>query len=189
MDENDATPTAPQPAPEAAPATETISAEEQIKKLEEEKQGLYAQLIRRQADYENYRKRVAREQQEFRERAEAEIVCELLPVLDGFERVLAAPAGGVDEDYKTGIELIYKQLLDFLTRAGLHPVPTTGKTFDPYLHHAVERVESGDHKDEEIVAELQRGYTFKKQLLRPALVRVAVRPESAASAKKEDKED
>lgn len=169
---------APESAPTAAP--EIPSAEERIKNLEAEKKALFDQLIRRQADFENFRKRAEREQQEIRQYAEAELVSALLPVLDAFERALAVPVVGGDEEYRKGVELIYKQLYDGLTRAGLKPVEAVGQTFDPFLHHAVERVETTDHNDQEIMAELQRGYTFKERMLRPALVRVAVAPQPRA---------
>ena len=172
----------------AVPAADTPSIAEQLKKLEEENKALFAQLVRRQADFENFRKRMEREQQEFRQQAEADLVAGLLPALDGLERALAAPASAVTEEYRKGVELIYKQLSDALTRAGLNPVEAVGQTFDPFLHHAVERVESTDHRDQEVLAELQRGYTFKQRLLRPALVRVAVSAQAAAPGKPEPEE-
>jgi len=155
---------------------------ERCEKLEQEKQAMLNQTLRRQADLENFRKRVEREKQEFRARAEVELLTQLLPVVDAFERALtvesASPAGGGAsvEDYRAGVELIYKQLADLLTRAGLEPISVTGEPFDPNFHHAVERVETTDYPDHTVLAELQRGYTFKQQLVRPALVRVAVHP-------------
>lgn len=169
-----------------AQAAEPASVEEQLKKLEEEKEALFAQLVRRQADFENYRKRVEREQQEFRQSAESGLVTSLLPVLDAFERALAAPGGDAHSEYRKGVELIYKQLSDTLVRAGLEAVEAVGQKFDPFLHHAVERVESDQHHDQEVIAELQRGYTFKQRLLRPALVRVAVPPGPPPELEPED---
>lgn len=179
--------TPPAPDAEGAPAAEALSLEEQLKKLEEEKQALFAQLLRRQADFENLRKRTEREQREIRQHAESDLVTALLPVLDGFERALAIPtSSGGDEEYRKGVELIYKQLFDILTRAGLQPIEAVSRTFDPFLHHAVERVETTDYAEDEVLAELQRGYTFKQRLLRPALVRVAVRPRPAEEPEPED---
>ena len=166
---------------------EPAAAAEQIKKLEEEKKALFDQLLRRQADFENFRKRMEREQQEARQTAGAALVTALLPVLDGFERALAHP--GADEEYRKGIELIYKQLYDALVREGLKPVTALGQTFDPFLHHAVERVETSDHNDQEVLAELQRGYTFRERLLRPALVRVAVAPAAPGAGAPQSGED
>jgi len=157
---------------------------ERCAKLEEEKHAMLNQTLRRQADLENFRKRVEREKQEFRARAEIELLTQLLPVVDAFERALAAesanPGGGASvEDYRAGVELIYKQLADLLARAGLEPIAAAGEPFDPNFHHAVERVETTDFPDHTVLAELQRGYTFKQQLVRPALVRVAVHPGEA----------
>ena len=154
---------------------------ERCEKLEQERQAMLTTTLRRQADLDNFRKRVEREKQEFRARAEIELLTQLLPVVDAFERALSAEAANV-EDYRTGVELIYKQLADLLARAGLEPIAAAGEPFDPNLHHAVERVETTDYPDHTVLAELQRGYTFKQQLVRPALVRVAVHPEGKGAS-------
>ncbi len=170
-----------------APAGETsvaaASLEEQLSKLQAECDALHDQLVRRQADFENYRKRVEREQKEFRQYAEAELVLALLPIFDAFERALSAPADHPNnEEYRKGVELIYKQLLDTLALRGLKPIKAVGEIFDPYLHHALERVESTHYRDQEIISEFQRGYIFKDRLLRPSLVKVAVHPSGAPDA-------
>jgi len=152
---------------------------EKLKKLEEEKQGLFAQLVRRQADFENFRKRAEKEKQDFRQKAEVELLTKLLPVLDGFERALASETENTD-DYRKGVELIYKQFADILARAGLEKIETFGKTFDPLVHHAIERVETTDYPDNQVLGEMQPGYRFKNELVRPALVRVAVHPAAPA---------
>ena len=154
---------------------------ERCEKLEQERQAMLTTTLRRQADLDNFRKRVEREKQEFRARAEIELLTQLLPVVDAFERALSAEAANV-EDYRTGVELIYKQLADLLARAGLEPIAAAGEPFDPNLHHAVERVETTDYPDHTVLAELQRGYTFKQQLVRPALVRVAVHTEGKGAS-------
>ncbi len=154
--------------------------ENEKKQLEEEKKALVEQLLRRQADFDNFRKRLEREKAEYRQTAQGSVLAELLPVVDAFERALAHE-GDAGEDYRKGIELIYKQLSDFLTSAGLEPVPTVGQPFDPNIHHAVESVETRDVPDHQIIAELQRGYSYRDRLLRPALVRVAVHPDSGGS--------
>jgi molecular chaperone GrpE len=154
---------------------------ERCQKLEEEKKAMLNQTLRRQADFENFRKRVEREKQELRARAEVELLTQVLPVVDAFERALQAEATNTD-DYRAGVELIYKQLFDLLARAGLEPIAAAGEPFDPNVHHAVERVETTDFPDHTVLAELQRGYTFKQQLVRPALVRVAVHPEARAES-------
>jgi molecular chaperone GrpE len=152
---------------------------EQKNRLEEENKTLQDQLLRRQAEFQNFRKRMERDQQEFRQSAQAGIVSELLPVLDAFELALSHASPDVDGEYHKGIELIYKRLFDTLAAAGLEPVSAVGQPFDPLYHHAVERIESAEHPDQQVVAEMQRGYTFKQRLLRPALVKVAVQLNSA----------
>ncbi|MFQ5778345.1 MAG: nucleotide exchange factor GrpE [Terriglobia bacterium] len=175
--------------PASPNATGTLPLEEQLKQLETEKKNLYDQLLRRQADFENFRKRIEREQQEFRQAAEADLLNALLPVIDAFERALAVPTPGNDEDYRKGVELIYRELLSTLNRAGLKAVEAVGRAFDPFLHHAVERVETPEHPDQYVLAELQRGYTLKGRLLRPALVRVAVHPAPSGDAGESNQAD
>lgn len=169
-------------------SSELLSLEEQQalqaenKRLLEETKTLHDQLLRRQAEFQNFRKRMEREQQEFRQSAQAGLVTELLPVLDAFELALSHVPEDADDEYHKGIELIHKRLFDTLAAAGLEPVQAVGQAFDPLFHHAVERVESSDHPDHQILAEMQRGYLFKQRLLRPALVRVAVHPGPARQA-------
>ncbi len=149
-------------------------------KLLGEKQELFDRLLRKQAELENFRKRLQREKEEFVQHATADLVRALLPVLDGFERALKHRDESVPEAYVRGVELIYKELLEVMSRAGLTAIETLGKVFDPHLHQAVETVESPGHRDQEIVEELQRGYKLRHRLLRPAVVKVAVsrKPES-----------
>jgi molecular chaperone GrpE len=133
-------------------------------------------LRRRQAEFENFRRRMERERIDFAEYSGMEIVKALLPIVDDFERALKAAAALGSDDFVKGVELIYKRLLEALTKQGLEPIHTQGQTFDPHLHEAVQRVESGDAADGEILAEYQRGYKFKGKLLRPSMVQVAIRP-------------
>ena len=102
-----------------------------------------------------------------------EVVREMLPVMDALERALASQGG--DDEFRSGIQLIARQLWDTMAHLGLEPIQALGQTFDPHLHEAVERVETEDHDDQAILTEWQRGYLFRKRLLRPALVKVAVR--------------
>jgi molecular chaperone GrpE len=145
-----------------------------VAKLRAEKEALYDRLLRKQAELENLRKRVQREKEDFLQHATAELVRALLPTLDGFERALQHRDANVPEQFFQGMELIHKELVDVLARAGLTPLETVGKTFDPHLHQAVETVEAGERRDQEIVEELQRGYKLKQRLLRAAIVKVAV---------------
>jgi molecular chaperone GrpE len=145
-------------------------------KLLEEKQELYDRLLRKQAEFENWRKRTQREREDFLAHAVADLIRELLPVLDGFDRALKHRDLRVPEQFYQGMELIHRELFEVLSRAGLAPVETSGQVFDPHFHHAVETVEVPGARDQEIVEELQRGYKLKHRLLRPATVKVAAAP-------------
>lgn len=143
-------------------------------KLLAEKQELYDRLLRKQAELENFRKRIQSEKEDFIQHATANLVRALLPVLDGFERALKCRDAGVSEQFHQGVEVIHRELLEVLERAGVTPIETAGKVFDPHLHQAVETVEASGYRDQEIVEELQRGYKIKHRLLRPSIVKVAV---------------
>lgn len=159
------------------PASATSLAE-QIRKLRAERDELANTLVRRQADYENYRKRVERERQADSRRGVELLVERLLPVLDAFDRALDARHLPADAEYRTGFELIRRQLWDALAKEGLSRIEAIGKEFDPHNHHAIERVETEDHPDGNVIDELQPGYTFHGRVLRPAMVRVAAQPVS-----------
>lgn len=144
------------------------------RKLLAEKQDLYDRLLRKQAELENFRKRAEREKEDLLKHAAADLIRALLPALDSFERALKHRTPDVPSQFIAGMELIHRELLDVLGRAGLTPIVAEGQLFDPHLHQAVERVEAPEHRDQEIVEELQRGYKLKQRLLRPAIVKVAV---------------
>jgi len=143
-------------------------------RLTAEKAELNDLLLRRTADFENFRKRAERDRYDFLQFAGMEFVREMLPILDDFERALKTESA--DPSYAKGIQLIYSRLHDALKKMGLEPMETVGKAFDPNLHQAVERVETDRAEDQSILGEFQKGYNFKGKLLRPAMVRVAVRP-------------
>lgn len=147
-----------------------------------EKQELVDRLLRKQAELENFRKRMQREKEEFLQHATFDLMRALLPTLDGFERALKHRDASVPGQFYQGMELIYKGLMDVVERAGVKPVETEGKRFDPHFHQAVEMVESKTHHDQEIVEELQRGYKLKHRLIRPAIVKVAVRSHAEGAA-------
>ncbi len=142
--------------------------------LAAEKADLHQRLLRRQADFDNFRKRADRERRELIEYAAMETVRAILPVLDDFERALKVETA--DSDYAKGMELIYQRLFETLKKSGLEPIPSEGQPFDPHIHHAIEMVESADLEDHTVCGEYQRGYNFRGRLLRPAMVKVAVRP-------------
>jgi molecular chaperone GrpE len=131
-------------------------------------------LLRRQAEFDNFRKRSERERSDYLQYAAMDSVKDLLPIVDDFERALKVEAP--NSDYAKGVEMIYGRMLESLKKLGLEPIDTAGKTFDPHLHQAIERVETEDAEDNTILGEFQRGYYFKGKLLRPAMVRVAVKP-------------
>jgi molecular chaperone GrpE len=143
-------------------------------KLKSERDSLIERLARLQAEFENARKRTAREQQEFREYAVSDALKALLPSLDSFERALQTSAS--DKEFRGGVELIYKQLQDALSKLGLRPIPAKGEPFDPHLHQAIEMVDTDEAEDHHVLDELQRGYKLKDRLLRPSMVRVARNP-------------
>jgi molecular chaperone GrpE len=147
----------------------------ELQKLKAERDTLLDRLARLQAEFENARKRAAREQQEFRDFATADAIKALLPAFDSFERALQAPTTQLNE-FRGGVELIYKQIQDALAKLGVRPVPAKGERFDPHVHEAIEMVETTDVPDHEVIDELQRGYRLKDRLLRPAMVRVAKDP-------------
>lgn len=159
----------------------TLAAE--IEKLKAEKEELTQTMIRRQADFENFRKRTERDRFEEGRRGVERLVADLIPVLDAFDLALQAHQDPAYEEYRRGITLVRKQLWDALARHGVQRIEATDKTFDPNLHQAAERYETDELPDGFIVEVFQDGYLFNGRVLRPAIVRVAVNPsESAASS-------
>ena len=152
------------------------SLNDQIQKLLVEKQELMNTLVRRQADFENYRKRVEKERHHDRHRGAEGLIENILPVLDAFDRALAGGEDSGATEYRKGFELIRRQLWDALAKQGLVRIESVGKEFDPRFHHAVERVETSEHADGTVIDELQPGYLFHDRVLRPAMVRVASEP-------------
>jgi len=139
-----------------------------------EKKELEERLLRARAEFENARRRAENQRAEYFQFAAMDMVRDILPILDDFERALKVETA--DREYAKGVELIYQRMADTLKKLGLEPIETAGQQFDPNLHQAVERVETEEAEDQAILGEFQRGYNFKGKLLRPAMVRVAVRP-------------
>jgi molecular chaperone GrpE len=154
-------------------AAETSSADE-IQTLQRERDQYYDQLLRKAAEFDNYRKRVERERREQVQHAAADLIGELLGVVDDLERALGADPSdeGVDA-YRRGVEMIHAKLLDVLSRRGVRPIQAVGEPFDPHMHEAVTYEPSPGRREGEVVEELQRGYTLGNRLLRPAMVKVA----------------
>lgn len=141
-------------------------------RLANEKAELQDQLLRRAAEFDNFRRRTERERMELTEYASMDAVKALLPILDDFERALKIETA--DKEFARGMELIYGRVFDQLKKLGLEPVESAGQKFDPNLHHAIEMVETGEAEDQAILAEFQRGYRLRGRLVRPAMVKVAV---------------
>jgi len=140
----------------------------------EERDQLRDRLLRTQAEFDNYRKRVERERLETIERAAESVLRDVLPVVDDLERALdAEPGNEAAASYRKGVELIHRQLTELMTRRGVKPIDTVGKDFDPHLHQSVASEAVPGARDGEIVQELRRGYTLGERLLRPAMVKVA----------------
>jgi molecular chaperone GrpE len=155
--------------PEAAPPGLC----DDLERLQQERDQYYDRLLRQAAEFENYRKRVERERREQAEYAATDVLRSLLPLVDGMERALAAPAPAEAEPYRKGVEIIHRQMLDVLRRHGVTPIEAVGQPFDPHRHEAVLHEESPGHADGEVIEELQRGYRLGDRLLRPAMVKVA----------------
>ena len=171
---------AEQSAEAQAVAADTAKADAEMAKLTADLEELRQTLLRRQADFDNYRKRIEKERFEDSKRATARVIEGLIPVIDGFEHALAAHRESEYDNYRKGFELIYKQLLENVTKLGVERIDPVGKSFDPHLHQAVDRAETKEHVDGTILQVFQPGYVFHGRVLRPAMVRVAVHPSPAS---------
>ena len=165
------------PAQTSGDAPENSAAADSCARLQAEKDELTQTLVRRQADFENYRKRVERDRLEEGRRGVARLAEELLPILDGFERALRAHDDPAYEEYRKGLALLHRQLWDTLARQGVERIAAAGKPFNPHFHQAIERVETPEHPDGTILEVLQEGFLFHGRVLRPSIVRVAVNPQ------------
>lgn len=162
--------------PEPSPFSKLRS---QVDVLMSERASLYDKLLRRQAEFENYRKRVERERAELYQHGREDVLLQFLPVVDNFERALSSleESEGDAEALRRGVELIHKQFSDALTKLGLETVEAVGHTFDPHVHEAVTTEATDKHKENTVIEEFQRGYKIGDRLLRPAKVKVASAPE------------
>jgi molecular chaperone GrpE len=131
---------------------------------------------RKQAEFENFRKRMERERADLARYAGADVVREILPVLDNLERAVKSAGGASDPQLREGIAIIHRQLQEALTRLGLSEVESEGRLFDPHVHEAVSQTETEDHPEGAILEVFQKGYIFKDRMLRPAMVSVARPP-------------
>ncbi len=163
-----------------AAAEDSSKADVELNRLAADLDELRQTLLRRQADYENYKRRTEKERLEDSKRSTARVIEALIPIIDGFESALAAHREAEYENYRKGFELIYKQLLDNITKLGAERLDPVGQSFDPHLHQALDRAESSEHPDGTILQVFQPGYVFHGRVLRPAMVRVAIHPTPAS---------
>jgi molecular chaperone GrpE len=155
--------------------------EEEVARLKAERQELVDQMARRQADFDNYRKRLERERTETYGRVAADVASELLPVVDNLRRALEAESSaeaGASEEFRnflSGVELIARQLNGVLEQLGVQEVEAVGRPFDPHFHEAVAMDRTDEFEPDTVTEEIQRGYRIGERLLRPAMVKVATR--------------
>ena len=141
--------------------------------LQKERDDLYDRLLRKTAEFDNFRKRVERDRKEMIEWAAADVINDLLSIVDDFDRALAADAPPEAQTFKSGLELIQRQLAELLKKRGVTPVEALGADFDPHLHQAVAYEEVPGAREGEVVGVMAKGYKLGDRLLRPALVKVA----------------
>jgi molecular chaperone GrpE len=169
-DEKDLADEASETAGTAAAATET--SDESPGQIKQQRDDYYDRLLRKTAEFENYRKRIDRERQQLSEAAAADLLQEVLPLVDDLERALRAESDEAGPIRK-GVELIHKQLLEILRKRGVRPIEALGADFDPHYHMAVAHEPANDRREGEVIEEFRRGYMLGDRLLRPAMVKVA----------------
>jgi molecular chaperone GrpE len=158
---------------EAAPESAAATPDSELETLRRERDEIYDRLLRKTAEFDNYRKRVEKERRDQAEWAAADVIADVLNAVDDFERALAAEAPPEAAPYRAGVELIHRQLAEVLRRRGVTTFDSLGVDFDPHLHQAVAYEESPGAREGEVIGELRKGYKLGDRLLRPALVRVA----------------
>ncbi len=162
-----------QPAASDVAAPEPDAAGAELEQLRRERDEQYDRLLRKTAEFENYRKRADKERRELAQYAASDLLEALLPILDDFERALQVDPTVDPDAYRKGVELIYRQFQDLLARRGVTPIEAVGHDFDPRVHQAITHEESPGHRDGEVIDEVRRGYMHGERLLRPAMVKVA----------------
>ena len=156
----------------ATAAPEHADAPLDAAELKQQRDDYYDRLLRKTAEFDNYRKRTERERLQLSEAAAADLLTELLPLVDDMERALKAE-GGSDAAIRKGVELIHRQLLDVLRKRGVKPIEALGADFDPHFHQAVAHDPAEGRREGEVIEEFRRGYMLGDRLLRPAMVKVA----------------
>ena len=142
--------------------------------LQRQRDEFYDRLLRKTAEFDNYRKRVERDRQSMAEAVAADAVKDLLPLVDDLERALKADTGAEGaEAYRKGVELIHRQLLEILRKRGVRAIEALGTDFDPHFHEAIAHEPAAGRRDGEVIEEFGRGYMLGERLIRPAIVKVA----------------
>ena len=159
------------PAPDEAASVAPVP--DELAEARRERDDYYDRLLRQAAEFDNYRKRTERERREMAQYAAGDVLEALLPVVDDFERALQVEAGPDAAAYRTGVELIYKQLQDLLARRGVTSIEAVGKPFDPRFHQAITYESSPGRAEGDVLEVVRRGYMLGDRLLRPAMVKVA----------------
>jgi len=176
---NDDTPQRPEAEPRATRPDAATALQEDPDSIRADRDDYRDRFLRTAAEFENYRKRVERDRRELTEYAASDLLKDLLPLVDDLERALAAtPAADATAsiaNYRAGVELIHRQLLELLRKRGVTTVDALGTDFDPHVHQAVTQETSDVHREGEVIEELRRGYKLGDRLLRPAMVKVATR--------------
>jgi len=145
-----------------------------VAELRQQRDDYYDRLLRKTAEFDNYRKRTDRERLQLSEAAAADLLSELLPLVDDLERALGAHAAGDGgAGIRKGVELIHRQLIDVLRKRGVKPIEALGADFDPHFHQAVAHEPAEGRREGEVIEEFRRGYMLGDRLLRPAMVKVA----------------
>jgi molecular chaperone GrpE len=165
------------PADSSPAATDPRGASEaaapDIDELKRDRDETYDRLLRKTAEFDNYRRRIERERREQADQAVVDLLEQLLSIVDDFDRALTVEAGPEAAAYRKGVELIHAKMNDVLRRYNVRPFDAVGADFDPNMHQAVMHEVSDDHREGEVIGELQKGYMIGDRLLRPAMVKVA----------------
>ena len=161
-----------EPVTDAPDDPEAIVSTDPAADLQRERDDYHDRWLRKTAEFDNYRKRVERERRAQAEQTVTDLLLELLLVVDDFDRALMVDAGDGGAAYRKGVEIIHAKLNDLLRKHGVRPFETLGMDFDPNVHQAVVHESSPDHREGEVIGELQRGYMMGDRLLRPAMVKI-----------------
>jgi molecular chaperone GrpE len=156
-----------------APDAPAASVSSELADLQRERDDYKDRLLRKSAEFDNYRKRIERERREQADQSVVDLLQQLLLIVDDFDRALTVDAGEGGSAYRKGVELIHGKLHDLLRKQGVTAIDALGTDFDPNLHQAVVHEESPEHREGEVIGELRKGYMMNDRLLRPAMVKVA----------------